>query len=73
MLNDDNLLKRIEDRIEYDLIIADDLVSEKNIKTGYAKESIYKYFKDLLDLLDHPNGVIEVVGTRWDFGDLYSM
>jgi len=57
----------------YDLIIADDLVSEENIKTGYAKESIYKYFKDLLDLLDHPNGVIEVVGTRWDFGDLYSM
>jgi len=56
----------------YDFIVADDLVTRDNITSSEAKENLYKYFQDLLDLLDHPHGVIDVVGTRWDFGDLYS-
>ena len=57
----------------YDYIKADDLVTRENIKSPESKEEIYKYFQDLLDLLDHPDGLIDVVGTRWDYGDLYSM
>lgn len=56
----------------YDYIKADDLVVRENISTPDAKEKIYKHFMDLLDLLDHPHGLIDVIGTRWDFGDLYS-
>jgi len=56
----------------YDYIKADDLVTRENIKSPESKEEIYKYFQDLLDLLDHPGGFIDVVGTRWDYGDLYS-
>jgi predicted phage terminase large subunit-like protein len=57
----------------YDWIIADDLVTRENIKTIESKQGVYKYFQDLQDLLDHPHGVIDVIGTRWDFIDLYSM
>lgn len=57
----------------YDRIIADDLVTETNLKTIESKMAIYKYLQDLFDLLDHPNGVIDVIGTRWDLIDLYSM
>lgn len=57
----------------YDLIIADDLVTRDNIKTADAKYSLYKYFMDLFDLLEHPGGEIWLIGTSWDFGDLYSL
>jgi len=57
----------------YDRILADDLVTETNLKTIESKMSIYKYLQDLFDLLDHPNGVLDVIGTRWDLIDLYSM
>ena len=57
----------------YDWIIADDLVTRENIKTIESKQTTYKYFMDLQDLLDHPNGYMDVIGTRWDFIDLYSM
>lgn len=57
----------------YDRIIADDLVTETNLKTIESKMSIYKYMQDLFDLLDHPNGVLDIIGTRWDLIDLYSM
>ena len=57
----------------YDLIIADDLVTRDNIRTADAKYSLYKYFMDLFDLLEHPGGEIWLIGTSWDFGDLYSL
>lgn len=55
----------------YDFIIADDLVTRANITTADSCNAIYLYFKDLLDLLEHPNGVIDIVGTRWSFSDMY--
>jgi predicted phage terminase large subunit-like protein len=57
----------------YDLIIADDLVTRENIKTAESKYGLYKYFMDLFDLLEHPGGEIWLIGTSWDFGDLYSL
>jgi predicted phage terminase large subunit-like protein len=55
----------------YDFIIADDLVTRANILTADSCNAIYLYFKDLLDLLEHPNGMIDIVGTRWSFSDMY--
>lgn len=57
----------------YDFIVADDLVTRANILTTESKYAIYVYFQDLLDILDHPHGVIDIIGTRWDFGDMYSI
>jgi len=55
----------------YDFIIADDLVTRANILTAESCYATYLYFKDLLDLLDHTTGAIDIVGTRWSFSDMY--
>lgn len=57
----------------YDIIKADDLVTATNITTPESKEKLYRYFQALLSLLEHPDGRIDVIGTRWDWSDLYSM
>lgn len=54
----------------YDLIIADDLVSRNNIGTKEQMMKPKQYWKDLQSLLE-PDGTIIVVGTRWNFDDLY--
>ncbi|OQA01888.1 MAG: Terminase-like family protein [Bacteroidetes bacterium ADurb.Bin408] len=56
----------------YDLIKADDLVTAANVTSAESKEKLYGYFMGLLSLLEHPGGRIDVIGTRWDWGDLYS-
>ena len=56
----------------YDLIIADDLHSEKNSKTKEAIDKVKEHFKLLYSLLD-PGASLAVVGTRWDDDDLYQM
>ena len=55
----------------YDRIIGDDLIDRTTIVTYEAKESSYKYFQDLFDLREHPEGAVDIVGTRWDLIDLY--
>ncbi|MDA3823027.1 MAG: hypothetical protein PF450_10525 [Bacteroidales bacterium] len=57
----------------YDRIVADDLVTRENVKTEDALQRVYRYFQDLFDILEHPDGVLDVVGTRWSFGDLYGI
>lgn len=54
----------------YDLIICDDLVSRSNIGTKEQMAKVKQYWKDLQSLLE-PGGMIIVVGTRWNFDDLY--
>lgn len=56
----------------YDLIIADDLHSEKNTKTKEMIDKAKEHFKLLYSLLD-PGASLAVVGTRWDDDDLYQM
>jgi len=56
--------------MHYDLIIADDLVSEKTIATTELLKKTIKYYKLLLSLLE-PKGTLIIIGTRWHYGDLY--
>jgi phage terminase large subunit-like protein len=56
--------------MHYDLIICDDLVSEKNITTPEQIEKVIRHYKLLLSLID-PGCELVVIGTRWHFGDLY--
>ena len=58
--------------MHYDLIICDDLVSDKNITTPEQIEKVYNHYRLLLSLLD-PGCEMIVIGTRWHFADLYGM
>ncbi len=55
----------------YDVIFADDLVNRKTVNTQEQMEKTRRYYSDLMDLLKKPNGILYVVGTRWDNKDLY--
>ena len=54
----------------YDLIIFDDLVSDKNVTTPDLIQKVKDTRKKALSLL-RPGGQELVIGTRWHFGDLY--
>lgn len=55
----------------YDVIIADDLVTEENSSTPGQREKIKNfYYKTLLPCLE-PEGKMWVIGTRWNEEDLY--
>ncbi len=56
--------------MHYDLIIFDDLHSEKNVTTKEQIEQVKNHYKLSLSLLD-PGMPLIVIGTRWDFQDLY--
>ena len=56
----------------FDIIIADDLVEEKNSKTELNRETIRKFFyKSLLPCLK-PGGELWVLGTKYHPEDLYN-
>lgn len=54
----------------YDIIIFDDIVSDKNITTKDQMDKIVECYKKALSLLK-PGGMVIITGTRWHFGDLY--
>lgn len=54
----------------YDLIICDDLHSEKNVTSREQIEKVIYHYKIVLSLLD-PNGTLIIIGTRWHDRDLY--
>lgn len=54
----------------YDLIIADDLVTDTNVRTSEMRDKVYDYILDLLPILD-PNGVLILIFTRWHVDDAY--
>lgn len=56
--------------MHYDLIIVDDPVSQNNITSKEQIDKVLEWFKLLYSLLD-PGGELVVIGTRWDYGDLY--
>ena len=56
--------------MHYDLIIFDDIVSDKNVTTPEQMEKVHECYKKALSLLK-PGGDVVMVGTRWHFGDLY--
>lgn len=54
----------------YDLIIFDDIVSDKNVTTREQMDKVEACYRNSLSLLK-PGGDVLLVGTRWHFGDLY--
>ena len=54
----------------YDLIIFDDIVSDKNVTTKEQMDKVEECYQKALSLL-RPGGDVIMVGTRWHFGDLY--
>jgi len=53
-----------------DLIVCDDLVGASNITTADQMDKTYEYYKDLGAVLK-PGGEKVIIGTRWDYRDLY--
>lgn len=56
--------------MHYDLVIADDLHSEKNVTTKEQIDQVKDHYKLCLSLLD-PGKPMIIIGTRWDYNDLY--
>lgn len=56
--------------MHYDLIIADDLHSEKNVTNKEQIEQVIDHYKLAFSLLD-PGKPMIIIGTRWDYSDLY--
>jgi len=53
-----------------DLIICDDLVGRSNSTTKDQLQKVIEYWKELGSVLN-PGGEMIVIGTRWDYRDLY--
>lgn len=56
--------------MHYDLIICDDLHSEKNVTNADQIQQVIDHWKLAYSLLD-PGRPMIVIGTRWDYNDLY--
>lgn len=54
----------------YDIVIMDDPVSNNNTTTREQMEKVITNYKLILSLLD-PGGQLIIIGTRYDYGDLY--
>lgn len=54
----------------YDIIKCDDLVNETNVSTKEQIEKTIRAFHYTTPILE-PNGYRDVIGTRYDFSDLY--
>jgi len=54
----------------YDLIVFDDIVSDKNTTTKEQMDKVAECYRRSLSLLK-PGGQVLMTGTRWHFGDLY--
>jgi predicted phage terminase large subunit-like protein len=57
--------------MHFDLIIMDDLVSLDNVTTKEQMDKVIDFYKYSLNLLE-PQGKLIVIGTRWNFNDLYN-
>lgn len=59
--------------MHYDLVLLDDLVSDKNVTSREMMEKVIDFYKLSNCLLDSsPDAEMIVIGTRWHFSDLYN-
>lgn len=56
--------------MHYDLVIMDDLHSEQNTKTAEQIDTVKEHYRLVYSLLEPGHPAI-VIGTRWDYNDLY--
>lgn len=57
--------------MHYDVIICDDLVSEKNVTSPDQVQKVFEHIQYMQSLLT-PGGLLFIIGTRWHFDDAYS-
>jgi hypothetical protein len=57
--------------MHYDVIICDDLVSEKNVTTPEQVEKVTNHIREMQSLLS-PGGLLFIIGTRWHYDDAYA-
>ena len=55
----------------YDIIFLDDIVNRQTISTLDQMQKTIKFYSDCLDLLKKPDGILYLIGTRWDERDIY--
>jgi predicted phage terminase large subunit-like protein len=55
----------------FDHLIVDDLVTRENSTTRDQMQKIKEFYKAIFPLRNDPLTPIDIVGTRWDDGDLY--
>lgn len=65
-------VERVQVGPHYDVIIADDLVSDENSATPEGREKVKNHLRLLISLLE-PGGVLILVGTRWHYEDAYGL
>ena len=53
-----------------DLLVCDDLVGKSNYSTADQLDKVIDYYKDLGSVLK-PGGEMVIIGTRWDYRDVY--
>lgn len=58
--------------MHYDLVIMDDLHSEQNTGTSEQIEGVKQHYRLVYSLLE-PGHPAVIVGTRWNYDDLYQM
>lgn len=56
----------------FDLIVADDIIDDENVKTAQRREDMRNWFLGTILQLAEPESQIIVVGTRKHYDDLYS-
>ena len=56
----------------YKIILMDDIVGKENSSTSEQIKKIINFYTQSLQLLKKPHGEILLIGTLWDFGDLYN-
>lgn len=56
----------------YDIIKLDDVVNDENIDTKILRDKTESWYKNMLQLRNDPiTSIVEIVGTRWHYDDLY--
>lgn len=58
--------------LHFDWIIADDLVDEQTTTNIDQIQKTIRYFEEIAGNQLEPTGFINVIGTRWDYLDLYN-
>ena len=55
-----------------DLVIADDIIDEENVRTRLQLEKVSTWFNKVLIPTLYPWGAIIGIGTRWSYADIYA-
>jgi predicted phage terminase large subunit-like protein len=58
--------------MHYDMIIADDLHSQNNVRNQYQIDQVIEHYRLLMPILE-TDGILIVIGTRWGTDDAYNV